>query len=418
MPYDTLKKYYYSQANKQKESVDDEYRKRINSYTTFKTMLTPYLMDVKKEELRATTQYPLFVVNLPEITIKSERIKANSNKIKKISNSLPPIAGEQYFLNTLVQEILSTNEIEGVHSTREEISFAIRNGRNNNKDKVRLQSTSQMYIDAFHENFIKINTLEDIREIYDKLISDEIEDEDKLDGSLFRSGEVHIESYNRDKVVHYAPTGESEIKSRLNDWLQFINSKEIPFLIKGILGHFFFENIHPFYDGNGRTGRYILSVYLSRKLDPYTGMSFSQAVERDKKEYYGAFSDLGNVENRAEATFFVLSLLNLILDSQEIIIESLTERKSDFLDLVEHIDQAFSEDEPEHYILFLLAQSRQFNNDETLGLIDNDIFDMAGKTQFSKHKLKQTMKRLEEEEYIKVINKIPKQHVLTEKVLG
>ena len=52
-------------------------------------------------------------------------------------------------------------------------------------------------------------------------------------------------------------------KKNIEDLIQFMNIKDIPFLVKASIVHFFFEYIHPFYDGNGRFGRYLLSLYLA-----------------------------------------------------------------------------------------------------------------------------------------------------------
>ncbi|WP_420222828.1 Fic family protein [Pediococcus acidilactici] len=168
--------------------------------------------------------------------------------------------------------------------------------------------------------------------------------------------------------MHIAPVGEDELKKRMTEWVRFINDDDTPFMIKALVGHYFFENTHPFYDGNGRTGRYILSMYLSRKLDKYTGISFSQAVHATKSKYYKAFKKTGDHENRAEGTFFVKDLLDLISQSQNTIIETLENRIDNFKKVIQEINKQYSRDMPENYVLFLLAQSRLFNDSIETGL--------------------------------------------------
>ena len=65
-------------------------------------------------------------------------------------------------------------------------------------------------------------------------------------------------------------------------------SDTIPFLQRAIASHFLFEYIHPFYDGNGRTGRYLLALYLSNDLTLPTVLSLSRTIAENKNEIYKA----------------------------------------------------------------------------------------------------------------------------------
>lgn len=126
-----------------------------------------------------------------------------------------------------------------------------------------------------------IETLEDIRILYDKLLNDEIDKNKLPDGNLFRNNGVWIG--NSDKKVHVPKEKEENFVSDLAQWLTFINKDEIPFIYKTFIAHYYFEYIHPFYDGNGRLGRYIACVYLAYKLDPLTAISFSREIGKNKK---------------------------------------------------------------------------------------------------------------------------------------
>ncbi|CAK1222855.1 Fic family protein [Fructobacillus fructosus] len=399
---------YKRQNNASSTEVFEEYKKRLNSYATFRTDLEPYLMD--KDTLSSKT-FPIFIFGLPDITLATERIKSNSNYIKQIANSLPPVATKQFFLETLTNEIKSTNDIEGVHSSKEEISFAIK--QTTKRDKVRLGSTVRMYMDIMEKNHPQIKTLDDIRDLYDHLLEKEISESDKIDGKFFRKHAVHIESYNQDKVVHYAPTGEQKVENLMHKWIEFINNSDYPMLVKATIGHYFFENIHPFYDGNGRTGRYILSIYLSRKLDIYTGMSISQAVQSHKTQYYKAFNITGDANNFSEGTFFVMEMLDLIENSQYTIIDSLKSRADKFKKVLTKINDDFNRKTPENYVLFLLTQSKLFSSQHN-GLTDREILDMAKDTKYSVRKIKSAISDLVERKILIQIKGRPLQHELTD----
>lgn len=74
---------------------------------------------------------------------------------------------------------------------------------------------------------------------------------------------------------------------------------------------------HPFYDGNGRTGRYLLALDLSRSLSPVAWLSLSSTVADNKARYYKAFQDAEQPMNSGDATVFVMEMLGIIAEAQE-----------------------------------------------------------------------------------------------------
>ncbi|WP_254557063.1 Fic family protein, partial [Salmonella enterica] len=79
-------------------------------------------------------------------------------------------------------------------------------------------------------------------------------------------------------------TGQDTIKNRLEDLVKFMNRDDIPTYEKAFISHFYFENTHPFYDGNGRTGRFILCSYLARKLDYLSAVGVSVAILENRSK--------------------------------------------------------------------------------------------------------------------------------------
>ena len=55
---------------------------------------------------------------------------------------------------------------------------------------------------------------------------------------------------------------------------------------------YFFEYIHPFYDGNGRTARFIASYFLAEHLNYLTALRLSVIIKRQRKKYYDLNRDL------------------------------------------------------------------------------------------------------------------------------
>jgi len=90
------------------------------------------------------------------------------------------------------------------------------------------------------------------------------------------------------KVVYTPPEGEQLLRDLLANWERFMhNQMELDPLIRMAVGHYQFEAIHPFADGNGRTGRVINSLYLiQEKLLGLPILYLSRYIIANKADYY------------------------------------------------------------------------------------------------------------------------------------
>lgn len=382
-----------------------QYQKRFEGFGVFVTELYPYLLQRGKTQ---KSQSPLFSVPLTELQLLTQEITENSEKIKALSEKLPGVANEQFYREQLYKAIISTNEIEGVKTERKEVSDAYESVVKNDKKNIRLKSTLALYNDIMHSEKIDIHTLEDIREIYNQLTEGEIDGEEIPNGQIFRE---QIEGEIVTIGSHIPPQTEVEITSLLSKWIEFINDHSFPYLVRATLGHYFFENVHPFNDGNGRTGRYIFSRYLSKKLDTYSGLVISQKINENKSDYYKAFEITGDAYNKGEATFFMKTMLNYIVQGQEEIVNILKE-KSQNLDTVWDWLGKTSYSDEECYVLFLLYQSQLFTDSKDDGIQDNTIFEMAKTTNYSVRAVQRAMDKLEHENIITIATKKPKRHII------
>jgi Fic family protein len=99
----------------------------------------------------------------------------------------------------------------------------------------------------------------------------------------FRDHQVAIGSDRR-----YVPPPKAHLDRCLDELEKFINSEDTQFdpLVKAYLVHYQFEAIHPFYDGNGRIGRVLLSLMTARwRKEPVPWLYMSAYFERFKDEY-------------------------------------------------------------------------------------------------------------------------------------
>ena len=361
--YEKLIKLYYKKKN-----IDEEYIKRIENPATLITELK--INPMKKGNKILDKEYSLFYVNLLEHTLLQEKIVKNSNKINYISNRLPTIAIKEIIMKILSNELYKTNKIEGIETVKSEIHSSLKDDRISNKKSNKLDGIIKKYKDIMENNFEDtehIDNLSSFRKIYDEMFEDfEKSGNYKLDGKYFRKDTVKIIN-GLGNIIHIGVNGEEAIEKNIESLIEFMNRKDITFLLKASIVHFFFEYIHPFYDGNGRFGRYLLSLYLARKLDNLTAFSVSYSISRNLDDYYKSFVEVEDVNNYGEITFFVENILKTIKNGQEMIIELLNDSVMRFKHSIEILDELTKElSEKENIILQIYLQNYLFNDFEEL----------------------------------------------------
>ncbi len=111
------------------------------------------------------------------------------------------------------------------------------------------------------------------------------------------------------ETIYTPPQNEQEIRAYLENLEDFINDNQddIDSLIKVCLIHYQFESIHPFYDGNGRTGRILNILYLVlNKLIDSPILYLSKYINKSKQEYYRLFSEVRINNNFEDWILYIL----------------------------------------------------------------------------------------------------------------
>ena len=407
--YEKLIKLYYKKKN-----IDEEYIKRIENPATLITELK--INPMKKGNKILDKEYSLFYVNLLEHTLLQEKIVKNSNKINYISNRLPTIAIKEIIMKILSNELHKTNKIEGIETVKSEIHSSLKDDRISNKKSNKLDGIIKKYKDIMENNFEDtehIDNLSSFRKIYDEMFEDfEKSGNYKLDGKYFRKDTVKIIN-GLGNIIHIGVNGEEAIEKNIESLIEFMNRKDITFLLKASIVHFFFEYIHPFYDGNGRFGRYLLSLYLARKLDNLTAFSVSYSISRNLDDYYKSFVEVEDVTNYGEITFFVENILKTIKNGQEMIIELLNDSVMRFKHSIEILDELTKElSEKENIILRIYLQNYLFNDFEELTNVEltSIIGDLTQQT------INKYTQELEKKGYLVKIKQRPLTYSLSEKI--
>ena len=173
----------------------------------------------------------------------------------------------------------------------------------------------------------------------------------------------------KNKIIYTPPTGETIIREKLKNLEEFINEQNnLDPLVKMAIMHYQFEAIHPFTDGNGRTGRILLLLYLKlTKLLDTPAIFLSEYIINHKTKYYNKIRKVTEEQDWEGWILYMLDMvsvtatdaLNRINNIKELMEEMIAEIK-------EQLPKVYSKELVE--ILFRLPYiKRQFLIDANMG---------------------------------------------------
>ena len=170
-----------SSMAKPKDAAEEEYQKRLNGYSTYRSGI----------EFEG---HEMFAVAFRELLNVMDSVRGMEVQVESLWAALPPIARRAYLMELIGAEMQSTNSIEAVHTTRKEISDALDAAVADGPHK-RLSELAKLFLGLSGENSATLElpkTLHDIRNIYDQVMAGELREEDKPDGMVFRAKQVSV----------------------------------------------------------------------------------------------------------------------------------------------------------------------------------------------------------------------------------
>lgn len=404
MGYQSLEKIFYKDPTPQRFSENERLAKeRREAESTFRTGIV-------------TEAGELFLAVPRELSLLNEKILRIERLVSQKMRQLPRIALGTLIRGLVIDEVISTNELEGVRSTRKQINDLLEEvGREGDalgsRQKKRFKELANLYLGLSEPGSRIPKRPEDIREIYDRVMSGEKLGGDKPDGDLFRRGPVEVVGIGG-RVIHENTLAEPQIIEAIQQMIDLASSKDVPETYSAIMAHYVFEYIHPFYDGNGRTGRYLLALYLSSPLSTLTVLSLSRMIAADRTSYYASFKLAESKLNHGELTFFVMGMLETIRSAQDELIDELDAKRVQ----LETVDERLGVLGEEHGlgrheagILFLLAQYELFAAFPSVVLIE-----VAGYLGLHKQQTRKYARRLEEAGLIESTDTRPIRFMLTD----
>lgn len=112
------------------------------------------------------------------------------------------------------------------------------------------------------------------------------------------------------KIIYTPPVGEPKLRELLANWERFIHDEEdgLDPLVRMAVMHYQFEAIHPFTDGNGRTGRILNVLYLIEKeLLDLPVLYLSRHIIRNKIDYYRLLQEVTTKGNWTDWLIYILN---------------------------------------------------------------------------------------------------------------
>jgi Fic family protein len=213
-----------------------------------------------------------------------KRLNAATRRLAELKGVVASIPNERILISTLgLQEAKDSSAIENIVTTHDELFRDV-----DLLDAASPVATKEVarYRQALKVGFEGVNqsgliTNNDMLRIQEALEQNQAGFR-KLPGTALKDG--------RGKTVYTPPQDPAEILNLMGELERFINADEsfaADPLIKMALIHHQFESIHPFYDGNGRTGRIVNVLYLVKeRLLDIPVLYMSRHIVRTKSDYY------------------------------------------------------------------------------------------------------------------------------------
>ncbi|NJM36568.1 MAG: Fic family protein [Akkermansiaceae bacterium] len=218
-----------------------------------------------------------------------------------------PDTRDQYLIRSLMDEAITSSQLEGAVTTREVAKDMLRSGRNPKDKSERMIFNNYRTMGHIREIKNQDMTPELIFELH-RMVTDGTLDNPGAAGRLRQPDELITVEDEEGEIMHLPPNA-AELPVRLAEMCAFANATSSePFIhpaIRAMILHFWLAYDHPFVDGNGRTARALFYwAMLHSDYWLFEFISISDVLKRAPVKYYRAFLHTETDEN--DLTYFLL----------------------------------------------------------------------------------------------------------------
>ena len=263
-----------------------------------------------------TSQY-----KIPELPLKMDletkpilkQLSLASRALAELKGVAKTIPNETILLNTLVlQEAKDSSEVESIVTTQDELYRTEIDFDDSQKTVERAAAKEVLrYREAMRLGFTLVRKAPLLTNNVIKQIQQQLEENNAgfriLPGTQLKN--------NKGEIIYTPPQTKDEIERYMTNLEQFMNESsfcELDPLVKLPIIHHQFESIHPFYDGNGRTGRIICVLYLvANGLLDLPILYLSRYITHHKDRYYSLIQAIrdNSADNQKDWENWILFIL-------------------------------------------------------------------------------------------------------------
>ncbi|MGB5413767.1 MAG: Fic family protein [Polyangiales bacterium] len=237
-----------------------------------------------------------------------------SGRIELAEQVTNPSVRDRYIVNSLIEEAITSSQLEGASTTRKVAKQMLRSGR-------KPRDRSEQMILNNYEAIQYVRTIldeelkpEHVLQLHEIVTRDTLDEPEKA-GTLRTPEDDDVAVYDNDdqKLHHPPPSG--ELPQRLRAMCRFANPRKgeafVHPIIRAIALHFWLAYDHPFVDGNGRTARILFYwSMLSQGYWLFEFVSISRILRAAPAQYARSFLYSETDEN--DLTYFILYQLGVI----------------------------------------------------------------------------------------------------------
>lgn len=275
-----------------------------------------------------------------------------SRLLAEVKGQAKTIPNEEILINTLVlQEAKDSSAVENIVTTHDEIFMA----GIDIKVKDLAAKEIQNYITALKYGYARVKELG----IISNNIIIGIQEKLERNKAGFRKVPGTVLKNSQGETVYEPPQDHNEIVQLMNNLEKYLNDKDIQNidpLIKMSIIHFQFESIHPFFDGNGRTGRIVNLLYLVNEgLLDLPILYLSRYIIQNKADYYFHLQNVRESVSEQLSTTglsstwenWILYMLNAVIETSKTticLIDSIKNLILEFSEIISEKTSFFSTD--------------------------------------------------------------------------
>lgn len=225
-----------------------------------------------------------------------------------------PATRDRYLVNSLMEEAITSSQLEGATTTRKDAKEMIRTGRKPRTRDEQMILNNYLAMKRIREVKSAPLTIDLILEIHQILTEDAMDNPD-ASGRFQRPDEERIGVYDQqtDELLH-APPPADQLPERVQRLCDFANGTlddaYVPPVLRALIVHFMLAYEHPFEDGNGRTARALFYwAMLNQKYWLVEFISISKILKNAPAKYGRSF--LYSEQDDNDLTYFLTYQLNV-----------------------------------------------------------------------------------------------------------